>query len=96
MARAGIRGGICSVTTAYHRGVATGDDTRYDDLRTWSVGRLRSEQTARLRETLHAAYASVPHYRAAFDAVGLRPGDVRSLEDLARVPFTSWASGFLA
>ena len=53
--------------------MATGDDTRYDDLRTWSVGRLRSEQTARLRETVQAAYASVPHYRAAFDAVGLQP-----------------------
>jgi phenylacetate-CoA ligase len=31
----------------------------------------------------------VPHYRAAFDAVGLRPGDVRTLDDLARVPLTS-------
>src|SRR5829696_9105021 len=74
MARAGSRSGIRPVTTAYHRGVVTGDDSRYDDLRTWSVGRLRSEQAARLRETVQAAYASVPHYRAAFDAVGLRPG----------------------
>ena len=69
--------------------MTTGDDTRYDDLRTWSVDRLRSEQTARLRETVQAAYASVPHYRTAFDAVGLHPRDVRSLDDLARVPFTT-------
>src|SRR4051812_4700029 len=89
MARAGFGRSIRRVTTAYHRGVASGDDTRYDDLRTWSLDRLRSEQTARLRETVHSAYASVPHYRAAFDAVGLRPGDVRTLDDLARVPFTS-------
>jgi phenylacetate-CoA ligase len=89
MARAGSRSGIRPVTTAYHRGVVTGDDSRYDDLRTWSAGRLRTEQTTRLRETVQAAYASVPHYRAAFDAVGLEPGDVRSLDDLARVPFTS-------
>ena len=89
MARAAFRSGICPVTTAYHRGVVTGDDTRYDDLRTWSVDRLRSEQTARLRETVQAAYASVPHYRTAFDAVGLHPRDVRSLDDLARVPFTT-------
>ena len=71
--------------------MATGDDTRYDDLRTWSVDRLRSEQTARLRETVQAAYASVPHYRRAFDAAGVHPDDLRSLDDLARVPFTTKA-----
>ena len=91
MARVAFRSGICPVTTAYHRGVVTGDDTRYDDLRTWSVDRLRSEQTARLRETVQAAYASVPHYRAAFDAMGLHPHDLRSLDDLARFPFTTKA-----
>ncbi|MEO7234536.1 MAG: phenylacetate--CoA ligase PaaK [Lapillicoccus sp.] len=69
--------------------MATGDDTRFDDLRTWSVDRLRSQQTARLRETVQAAYAAVPHYRAAFDAAGLHPSDVRTLEDLRRVPFTT-------
>ncbi len=87
------RGGFRRVSARLQRHTIAawprGDDTRYDDLRTWSVDRLRSEQTARLRETVQAAYASVPHYRAAFDAVGLQPGDVRSLDDLARVPFTS-------
>ncbi|HWI33826.1 MAG TPA: phenylacetate--CoA ligase, partial [Lapillicoccus sp.] len=67
----------------------SGDDTRYDDLRSWSVDRLRSEQTARLRETVQAAYASVPHYRRALDTAGVRPADVRSLDDLARLPFTT-------
>ena len=33
----------------------------------------------------------MPHYRAAFDAAGLRPEDFRELSDLARVPFTSKA-----
>jgi phenylacetate-CoA ligase len=69
--------------------VVSGDDTRFDDLRTWSRDRLRAQQTARLRETVQAAYAAVPHYRAAFDAVGLHPSDVRTLEDLHRVPFTT-------
>ena len=44
---------------------------------------------ARLRETVQAAFASVPHYRQALDAAGVRPSDVRSLDDLARLPFTT-------
>ncbi len=67
----------------------SGDDTRFDDLRAWSRDRLRAQQTTGLRETVRAAYAAVPHYRAAFDAAGLHPSDIRELEDLRRVPFTT-------
>jgi phenylacetate-CoA ligase len=70
--------------------VVTGiDDSQYDELRTWSVDRVRAGQVSALRETVRNAYASVPHYRRAFDAVGLSPSDIRSLDDLARVPFTT-------
>ncbi|MDT4941805.1 MAG: phenylacetate-CoA ligase, partial [Pseudonocardiales bacterium] len=34
------------------------------------------------------AYDNVPHYRAAFDAAGVHPSDVGSLDDVARLPFT--------
>ena len=50
---------------------------------------LRDLQLDRLRATLHRAYERVPHYRQAFDAAGVGPGDVKSPEDLARFPFTS-------
>ena len=50
---------------------------------------LRELQLDRLRATLHRAYERVPHYRHAFDAVGVGPGDVKTLDDLARFPFTS-------
>jgi phenylacetate-CoA ligase len=50
---------------------------------------LRDLQLERLRETLHRAYDNVPHYRAAFDRAGVRPDDVKSLEDLQRFPFTT-------
>jgi phenylacetate-CoA ligase len=50
---------------------------------------LRDEQLGRLQRTLAVAYDRVPHYRAAFDAVGVQPADCRSLEDLARFPFTT-------
>ncbi|WP_329022307.1 MULTISPECIES: phenylacetate--CoA ligase PaaK [unclassified Streptomyces] len=52
---------------------------------------LATLQLERLRATLHHAYTNVPHYRAAFDRAGLRPGDCRSLADLARFPFTTKA-----
>jgi phenylacetate-CoA ligase len=34
------------------------------------------------------AYDHVPHYRRAFDAKGVHPGDLKELADLARFPFT--------
>jgi len=52
---------------------------------------LRETQLGRLRETLARAYDNVPHYRKAFEAAGVRPGDITTLEDLARLPFTTKA-----
>ncbi len=54
-----------------------------------SVGELRALQLKRLQATLHHAYANSPVYRAKFNAAGLRPGDCRSLADLAKFPFTT-------
>ena len=34
-------------------------------------------------------YEHVPHYRQAFDAKGVHPNDLKSLEDLAKFPFTT-------
>ncbi|MFD8828096.1 phenylacetate--CoA ligase PaaK [Streptomyces sp. NPDC059605] len=52
---------------------------------------LEALQLERLRATLRHAYENVGHYRAVFDAAGLRPDDCRSLADLARFPFTTKA-----
>src|ERR1019366_4991785 len=45
-------------------------------------------QLQRLKWTLRHAYDNVAHYRASFDAAGVRPDDLRTLGDLARFPFT--------
>ena len=50
---------------------------------------LRVLQFVRLRETLEHAYRNVEHYRLEFDKAGLRPIDLRSLDDLKRFPFTT-------
>ena len=50
---------------------------------------LRELQLQRLRWSLEHAYEKVPHYRRKFDAAGVKPHDCRSLEDLAKFPFTT-------
>ncbi|MCD4525469.1 phenylacetate--CoA ligase PaaK [Nocardioides sp. cx-173] len=60
-------------------------------IETASVDELRALQLERLRATVQHAYAHVPHYRAAWDAAGVHPDDVRELGDLARLPFTTKA-----
>ena len=50
--------------------------------------RLERLQFMRLRRTLKEAWEHVPLHRERMRAAGARPQDVRSLEDLARLPFT--------
>lgn len=49
---------------------------------------LEALQLKRLRYQCERVYANVPFYRKAFDQVGIHPSDVKSLDDLARLPFT--------
>jgi phenylacetate-CoA ligase len=52
---------------------------------------VRALQLERMRWSLGHAYRNVPHYRKAFDAAGARPEDLRTLDDLAKFPFTTKA-----
>lgn len=52
----------------------------------WPLERLRDYQLAELQSLLRHAYEHVPHYRRAFDACRLKPGDVRTLDDLGKIP----------
>ena len=49
---------------------------------------LEALQLERLQAQVHRVYERVPFYRARFDAFGVRPGDIRSLKDLRKLPFT--------
>jgi phenylacetate-CoA ligase len=49
---------------------------------------LAALQLERLRTSLRLAY-EVPRNRAKFDSAGVHPDDCRTIEDLARFPFTS-------
>jgi len=54
-----------------------------------SIDELRALQRKRLRATLAHAHAHSPVYRAKFEAAGVHPDDLKSLQDLAKFPFTT-------
>ncbi|OGA30504.1 MAG: phenylacetate--CoA ligase, partial [Betaproteobacteria bacterium RIFCSPLOWO2_02_FULL_68_150] len=55
------------------------------------LAELQALQLERMRWSLRHAYDRVPHYRRKFDAAGVKPEHLRTLEDLARFPFTTKA-----
>lgn len=60
-----------------------------EPIETASIDELRALQLRRMQWSLRHAYENVAHYRRAFDAAGVHPSDLRSLEDLARFPLTA-------
>jgi phenylacetate-CoA ligase len=61
----------------------------WDEAERLDPEQLRALQLSRLRDTLRRAYEHVPHYRSAFDAAGVHPDGLASLDDLAHYPFTT-------
>ncbi len=56
---------------------------------TLSRAELDSLQLARLQETVKRVYEKVPYYREKMQAAGVKPEDIQSLKDLAKLPFTT-------
>lgn len=50
--------------------------------------RLRAIQLAKLIEQVGYTYERVPWYRERMDEMGVRPEDIRTLEDVRKLPFT--------
>ncbi len=49
---------------------------------------MRELQSQRLRETVERVYANSPFYRHKMQEMGLVPDDIRSVDDLCKLPFT--------
>lgn len=47
---------------------------------------IRELQRAKLHRLINHAYWHVPYYREVMDARGLRPDDIRTIDDLAKLP----------
>jgi len=50
---------------------------------------LRELQSERLKKTVERVYTNVPYYRAKMQERGVLPGDIKSVDDLPKLPFTS-------
>lgn len=55
-------------------------------LDTASRDELAAIQSAKLRVAVRYVYECIPLYRRHFQRVGLEPGDIRSIEDLPKIP----------
>ncbi len=54
-----------------------------------SAEEIRSFQEARLHEAIDYAYTNSAFYRELFDSCKIRPADIRTIEDLRRLPVTT-------
>ena len=53
----------------------------------WPEEQLREYQVEQMRRTVAYAYQHVPFYRKRFDCCGLKPEDIKTVEDLGRLPY---------
>ena len=63
-------------------------ETHWDEAETWSRDRIEQFQLDALRRQLRRVGETSNHYRRVFAEAGFEPGDLRSLADLRRLPFT--------
>ena len=61
-------------------------EPRYEQMPRPELERLQLE---RLKRQLQSVYEKVPFYRNSFLKAGITPDDINSLDDIAKLPFTS-------
>ena len=59
-----------------------------DEFETLPRAALEALQLKRLQQTLERVYTSVPYYQERFRQAGVVPDQIKSLDDLRRLPFT--------
>ncbi|MGB9299837.1 MAG: phenylacetate--CoA ligase [Anaerolineae bacterium] len=59
-----------------------------EEMETMPRKELEKVQLKRMQGTLERVYGKVPFYKKLFDDAGVKPADLKSLDDLAKFPFT--------
>ena len=59
----------------------------FRECESWTRDRLRAYRDERLREVISVAYENVPFYRRRFDELKLHPSDIRTVDDLQKLPY---------
>ncbi len=55
----------------------------------YDIEQKRQVQSERLIKTVNRVYNNVPFYCDKMKALGLEPGDIKSIDDLSKLPFTT-------
>ncbi|MBV0911856.1 phenylacetate--CoA ligase family protein [Anianabacter salinae] len=63
-------------------------DTIWDEVETWSRDRIAAFQTETLPVQLDHVARNSAHYGRVFKDIGFEPGDLKSLDDLRKLPLT--------
>ncbi|MBQ0145054.1 MAG: phenylacetate--CoA ligase [Bacteroidales bacterium] len=50
---------------------------------------MRKLQTERLQKTVKTCYEKVPFYKKKMDELGVKPEDIKSIDDIVKLPFTT-------
>ncbi|MCB0561252.1 MAG: AMP-binding protein [Lewinellaceae bacterium] len=58
------------------------------DIETLPLDKLRQLQNERLQKLVAHLYERVPFYKKQWEEAGVRPADIKSVQDLPRLPFT--------
>jgi phenylacetate-CoA ligase len=59
-----------------------------EKIETMPVQELRNHQLGKLREQVKHCYDNSAFYRKKFKAAGLKPADIKTLDDIQKIPFT--------
>ncbi|MDH5768430.1 MAG: phenylacetate--CoA ligase [Nitrospirota bacterium] len=59
------------------------------DAECMQIGEREKLQLERLKVVLKKTYENVPYYRKRFDEMKVKPGDIKSLKDIKKLPFTT-------
>lgn len=57
-----------------------------EEIETISRGELEKYQLEKIKEQVKAAYDKSPYYRQSFDEAGVKPEDIKTLDDLRKFP----------
>ncbi len=60
-----------------------------EEIETMDRGALVALQSERLSKLAAYVYERVPHYKQAFDEAGVSPAEIKSVDDVTKLPFTT-------
>ncbi|MBP7654332.1 phenylacetate--CoA ligase [Candidatus Dependentiae bacterium] len=62
---------------------------KIEKLEKMSLDEIKSVQLDRLKKHTHYVYEKIPFYKKKFDELKLKPGDIKTLDDIKLLPFTN-------